>query len=71
MFGSVEMLVLTLVFWFVSVWVFYMIIKAAVRNGILEADHVRQSPKQPRVGHTSERLQKRIDEGRTRDTLDG
>jgi hypothetical protein len=28
--------------WLISVWVFYMIIKAAVRNGILEADAERK-----------------------------
>jgi multisubunit Na+/H+ antiporter MnhG subunit len=38
MFGSVEALVLMVFFWVVSAWVFYMIIKAAVRNGILEAE---------------------------------
>ena len=27
--------------WIVSAWVFYMIVKAAVRNGILEADAER------------------------------
>lgn len=42
MFGSLEILILTVVFWLVSVWAFYMIVKAAVRNGILEADARRQ-----------------------------
>jgi hypothetical protein len=27
--------------WLVSAWVFYMLVKAAVRNGILEADDAR------------------------------
>jgi heme/copper-type cytochrome/quinol oxidase subunit 2 len=45
-FGGVEMLVLTVVFWLVSVWVFYMVIKAAVRNGILEAEARRRGPRE-------------------------
>lgn len=69
-FGGVEMLILTVVFWLVSVWVFYMIIKAAVRNGILEADAQRDRPRRPRTGPTSERLQRQVEEGRLRDTLD-
>lgn len=70
-FGGVEMLILTVVFWLVSVWVFYMIIKAAVRNGILEADAQRDHPRRPRTGPTNERLQRQVEEGRLRDTLDG
>lgn len=59
-FGGAEMLVLTVVFWLVSVWVFYMIIKAAVRNGILEADAQRRSPKRPYANLTNEELKARI-----------
>lgn len=69
-FGGVEMLILTVAFWIVSVWVFYMIVKAAVRNGILEADAQRDRPRHPPAGPSSERLQRRVEEGRLRDTLD-
>jgi hypothetical protein len=41
MFGSAEALVFMIVLWVLSAWVFYMIVKAAVRNGILEADAAR------------------------------
>lgn len=43
MFGGFEFVILTVLFWVVTVWVFYMVIKAAVRNGILEADKAREA----------------------------
>ncbi|GGO86820.1 hypothetical protein GCM10011584_09960 [Nocardioides phosphati] len=67
MFGSVEILVLTVFFWFVSVWVFYMIIKAAVRNGILEADAQRRSPRRPYANLTYDEIQQRIAEHRAQE----
>lgn len=33
--------VFVILIWLVSAWVFYMLVKAAVRNGILEADDAR------------------------------
>ncbi|MDO7869443.1 hypothetical protein [Nocardioides jiangxiensis] len=73
--GGLEAVLLMAFFWLVSAWVFYMIIKAAVRNGMLEADEVREGRRRrdgsrPYVGPTSEALRRRVDEGRTRDTLD-
>ena len=62
LFGGAEMLVVTVVFWLVSAWVFYMIVKAAVRNGILEADAQRRSPKRPYANLTHAELQARIAE---------
>lgn len=40
-FGSIGALLLVVVMWVVSAWVVYMIVKAAVRNGILEAAAIR------------------------------
>lgn len=64
--SGLEMLTVTVLFWLVSLWMFYMIIKAAVRNGILEADARRRNPSRPYADLSNEEIQRRLAEHRAR-----
>lgn len=70
LFSGAEMLVVTVFFWLVSVWVFYMVIKAAVRNGILEADARRRSPSRPYANLSNAEVQQRVAEHRAAQPTD-
>jgi hypothetical protein len=39
--SGVDQMLIVILIWLVTAWVFYMLVKAAVRNGILEADDAR------------------------------
>ncbi len=44
----------------IGVWLFYLVVKAAVRNGILEAQARSRSPKRPYANLTDDELKARL-----------
>ena len=66
MFEGVAPLVFIL-FWLVVVWVFYTVIKAAVRNGILEAEARRVRIQERETRATEALAERRAGEPNRRD----
>lgn len=65
--GGAEVVLFTVVLWVLCAWVFYMIVKAAVRNGMLEADEIREgrrrrNSQRPYANLTHDEIKARIAE---------